>query len=115
MDIIHSPRFQDHTTFVIGHNRRIMHGCLSFKMINPRHHGNYTLIATNEYGTANRSIPYTTMAPGRFIKEIICNNNEFCNPVSHLDLISFTTPLIAYLSKIISKINNVGLTGSTKC
>ena len=71
MQIIHNPRFHDYTTFVLGHTQKIKRGCLSFKMVNPRLHGNYTLIATNEYGIANKTIPYHTMAPSKYSKTCV--------------------------------------------
>ena len=71
MQIIHNPRFHDYTTFVLGHTQKIKRGCLSFKMVNPRLHGNYTLIVTNEYGTANKTIPYHTMAPSKYNKTFV--------------------------------------------
>ncbi|XP_060576704.1 BDNF/NT-3 growth factors receptor-like [Ruditapes philippinarum] len=43
--------------------QRLIRGCLSFKMVNFLHNGNYTLVALNELGSANRSIRYHKQVP----------------------------------------------------
>lgn len=43
--------------------KKLIKGCLTFKMDNFMHNGNYTLEATNEFGSVNKSIRYHKEVP----------------------------------------------------
>ena len=47
--------------------RRLIKGCLSFKMANFLHNGLYTLVAQNEFGVTNRSIRYHKEVPSKYL------------------------------------------------
>lgn len=44
-------------------SKHLIQGCLVIKMDNFMHNGNYTLVATNEYGSANKSTRYHKKVP----------------------------------------------------